>query len=413
VRGYPTLLLFTPDGREVTRLPGEVDAQQITQVLTLGMDAQRPVKAVLADARSGTAGLTANDWRLLAFYSWETDEQQLVPKAELPALLKQLAGACPAEQADSAARLMLRAAALADAKGAPHADLREGTLALLADAPAARAQMDALTNYAADIVRAESAAKSPERAALASAFDSALLRLAGDTTLSRADRLMALQARVDLVHIDVRKDAPRATRPALPAALLAEVREQVARNDRDITDGYERQAVITSAADLLEQAGLMDESDALLKANLPKSHSPYYLMLQLASNAKLRGDKDEALRWWQRAFDTSEGPATRLQWGASYIGALIELAPQDEVRIERATQQLFNEAAAQPNAFYERSARSLQRVADKLQAWNRHGAHAAVLRRLQLQLAGVCERLPSDEAQRSACGSLFKPGARA
>src|SRR5437867_538337 len=32
IRGYPTMLLFTPDGRELTRLPGEVDAAQYTQV---------------------------------------------------------------------------------------------------------------------------------------------------------------------------------------------------------------------------------------------------------------------------------------------------------------------------------------------------------------------------------------------
>jgi hypothetical protein len=84
VSGYPTMVLFTADGTELTRLPGEVDAQQYTQVLTLGMNAQRPVKTVLADAKAGGKGLTPNDWKLLAFYSWETDEQQVVPKDETP-----------------------------------------------------------------------------------------------------------------------------------------------------------------------------------------------------------------------------------------------------------------------------------------------------------------------------------------
>ena len=46
---------------------------------------------------------------------------------------------------------------------------------------------------------------------------------------------------------------------------------------------------------LLELAGLGAESDTLLKANLAKSHSPYYLMSELASNAKNRGDTPEAL----------------------------------------------------------------------------------------------------------------------
>ena len=51
VSGYPTMVLFNPQGTEMTRLPGEVDAQRYTEVLTLGMNAQRPVKDVLAQAK--------------------------------------------------------------------------------------------------------------------------------------------------------------------------------------------------------------------------------------------------------------------------------------------------------------------------------------------------------------------------
>jgi len=150
-----------------------------------------------------------------------------------------------------------------------------------------------------------------------------------------------------------------------------------------------------------------DESDALLKANLARSASPYYLMLGLAGNAKRRGDAAEALRWYEEAFARSEGPATRLQWGATYVMALVDLAPQDEARIERAVQQVFNEAAAQPNVFYERSARSLRRVTDKLLLWQpRHGA---VVTRLKTQLDGVCRQLPSGDGQRAVCEGLFKP----
>ena len=41
VRGYPTMVLFDPKGAEITRLPGEVDPQLYTEVLTLGMAARR------------------------------------------------------------------------------------------------------------------------------------------------------------------------------------------------------------------------------------------------------------------------------------------------------------------------------------------------------------------------------------
>lgn len=402
VRGYPTMVLFSADGVELTRLPGEVDASQYTQVLMLGMNAQRPVKAVLADARAGGAGLTPNDWKLLAFYSWETDEQQVVPKDDSAAVLKQLAQACPADQVETATRLMLKAVAASAEHPQPDPKTRQKVMAVLADANASRAHMDVLTNSASDIVKALSAAKSPERAQLVDAFDASLKKLEADTSLSRADRITALAARVDLARLD--KGQP-------PPELQAQVREHSARVDREITDGYERQAVIAAAAYVLAEAGLLDDSDALLKANLAKSHSPYYLMSELAANARKRGDKIEALRWAQEAFDKSEGPATRLQWGSSYVSALVELSPQDEKRIESVASRLFDEAVAQPHAFYERSARSMQKLGARLVDWNKSEAHAASLKRLQAQLDGVCVRLPADDGQRAMCSGLLKPKA--
>jgi thioredoxin-like negative regulator of GroEL len=412
VSGYPTMVLFTPQGAELTRLPGEVEAERYTQVLTLGMNAQKPVKEVLAQARTGGAGLTANDWRLLAFYSWDTDQQQLVPKDGVPALLKQLADACPADQTEIATRLRLKALAAVDDKAPAKPDpaAQATLLKVLADAAAARPYMDVLTNYATDITRALGAKGTPQRAELLAAFDGALKRFEADTTLSRADRMGALIAQVDLATIDAPRDAK--AKPTLPAALLADIREQTARADREITDGYERQAVITAAAYLLEKAGLGAESDTLLKANLAKSHSPYYLMSELASNAKARGDKAEALNWYEQAFDKSEGPATRLQWGSSYINALVELGPTEEARIEKAASQLFAEAAKQPDAFYERSGRSLQRVGSKLQAWNKGGAHSAAMKRLQAQLDGVCNALDANDPKRANCAALLKPAAK-
>ena len=312
VAGYPTRVLFNPQGTELTRLPGEVDAAQYTEVLALGMNAQRPVKEVLAGARSGGQGLTANDWRLLAFYSWDTDEKQLVAADAVPALLKQLADACPADPADTAARLRLKALAAVDAKVAAQADAatRAKVLALLADPVQSRSQMDVLTNSAAELARALSAPGTPERAQVLAALGTALQRLESDMTLSRADRMTALVAQVELARIDAAKEA----KVTLPEPLVNRVREHTARADREIVDGYERQAVITTAAYLLGRAGVPDEADTLLQANLAKSHSPYYLMSALASNAKKRGDTEGALRWSEQAFADSVGPATRLQW---------------------------------------------------------------------------------------------------
>ncbi len=420
VSGYPTMLLFKPTGEEVTRLPGEVDPARYAELLNLGMNAARPVKAVLADALAGGNGLKANDWRLLAFYSWDTDQTQVVAKDQVASTLAKLAAACPTDQPETAMRLRLKALAARDAKTPAPADLasRPAVLAALADPVASRDVADVLVNSADEVVRALAASGTPERAQALAAFDTALQRLEADKTLSRADRMQALIARVDLVRIDLPENGPAgsakpAALPKMPEALLAHVREETARADREITDGYERQAVITAAAWLLEQSGLSAESDTLLKANLAKSHSPYYLMSELASNARKRGDKTEALRWYREAFEKSEGPATRLQWGASYLSALIELAPADEVAIEGTTLRLWREAATLPDAFDQRSGRSMQRVGNKLLAWSKGGAHAPTMARLRGELEALCAKPGHGDADRAACKALLTPAPKA
>ena len=415
VSGYPTMILFAPDGRELTRLPGEIDGEQYMRVLALGMGGARPVKDTLAVALSASAGpagwkLSPDDWRMLAYYSWLTDEQQLVPTRELPATLKRLAQNCPADQSETASRLALKAlAAAATAKGAkpsPDAEATGRLLGVLADAKLVRENFDTLTEYPGEIVGFVTAAQSPERTRLVAAWTAALERLVSDTTLSTTDRLVAITGEVALARLD-------AAQGSLPPALLERVRDQAARADRTTTDPYARQAVIDAAADALAQAGLLAESDALLKSELARSHSPYYFMVDLAENAKKRGDKAAALDWYSRSYASAEGPATRLQWGVRYVNALIELSPQDAAGIEQAATSVIGELDPVPDTFYERNLRGLERMGAKLSAWGREPAQAAALVRIRAQMSGVCAKLPAGDPARAKCSAALRPHASA
>lgn len=329
-----------------------------------------------------------------------------MPKADVPGLLAQLALASPAADTETTTRLWLKAlAASDDGKGVkPDAALRERVLRVVTDPALTRTHMDVVANSAADLVRVLSGDDAPERSPLVAQFDAALQRLAADATLSRGDRATALASRVELARLGVPKEQAQVQ---LPEALLKTVREHVARDDREITDPFERQAVITGDAWILGQAGLWAESDALLKANLSKSQSPYYLMTALGFNAKKQGRREESLRWHQQAWEKSVGPATRLQWGSRYLGELVELAPKDGARIEKAAVQLIAEAGRDRAAFEGRSVRQLQRMGRKLNSWNADGQHAATVKRLQAQLEGVCRKV--DSGQRAACQAVFSP----
>jgi thiol-disulfide isomerase/thioredoxin len=409
VSGYPTLVLFTPEGQEITRLPGEADPPQVLFLLEQGLAGGRPVASVLADARAGKA-LPANEWRMLAFHSWDVDDSGLVAEADRPALLAELASKAPAGEGETTTRLWLKAlSASDDGKGLkPDAALAQRVARVLADPVQSRVHADVLMGGAADMVKVLTTDDSADRAPLVAGFDAALVRLQNDPTLSRGDRVGALIERVNLARLGQPKDD---IAPKLPEALVREVRDTAARMDRELTNAYERQAVIPSVAYMQSQAGLWSDSDSLLKASLAKSHSPYYLMLGLAGNARKLGKPSEALDWYQQAYEKSVGPATRLEWGARYVSALVDLAPADAARIERAATQLFADASRDRGAFHDRSGRSLQRVGKKLASWNAEGKQGVTIKRLQTRVDALCAKTTGTE--RESCKALLPSQAKA
>lgn len=408
VRGYPTMIMFKPDGSELTRIPGEVDAARYIEVLDLALAASSTVKESLAIALGGqSASLKPSAWRQLAFYAWDQDQAQLVADKERTRTLAKLARNCLPAESEACTRLLFKSVVSAHAEKAVPVT-RELALArmreVLADPAQTRSHVDIFQNYGNELLAALSTKASPERAALVQAMGGALDRLGKDPSLSRSDRLGTLQAKLELARVDLPEDAAATLAPTM----VALVRSEVAALERESTAPHERQALIPNAAYLLAQAGLLDESDALLKAELPKAISPYYHMLVLAGNAKKRGDKQAALNWTERAWNESAGPATRMQWGSGYVSKLIEMAPQDSARIEKAAVAIIGEVSPTPEFFYERNSRVLERMGKQLQDWSDKGQHGDVIRKLAAQMEQVCVKLPPKDDARKTCNEIFK-----
>ncbi|MBI3284755.1 MAG: thioredoxin fold domain-containing protein [Burkholderiales bacterium] len=403
VRGYPTMILFKPDGSEITRLPGEVDAERYLQVLTLALNTSLSVQDTLKVALAGGKNLKEQDWSLLADYSWDDPEQKLVNGKDVPATLLRLSELSPAGA--NATRLYLRALyAAAGAKPgqtvpAPDKAVASDKLVkALSDARLARDNMDLVTGAAAELTEYMTPPKSEARNKLVKAWNAALVRLADDATISKTDRLGAIGAQVALASLDNAKP---------DAALQKEVQKRVALIEQATTDAYERQSVVNTAAHALGDAGLLDDSDALLKAELKRSHSPYYFMSTLGANAKKRGDKAAAANWYEQAYNAAKGPATRLQWGSSYVSNLVDLAPAEEARIEKAVHSVLLELSRVENAFYERNRAYLDKMGKKLNEWNKDGKHQAAYQKVRGQLEGICAKLPVNDPQKAACQGVL------
>ena len=410
VRGYPTMILFKPDGTEITRLPGEADPDRYMQALSAGLNAAHPVKQTFAIALKDGAKLTRDDWRMLANYSWDTDGDLPVPEDRIGTTLQTLARHAKADHAPAESqRLELTAVNIA-ASGDPK---QSGTLdkatalatlhQVLQDPQLSRDDFDVLIESPADDTAYLVGKGTSAQRDLAKQWDAVLTRLAADTSLSTTDRLSALDGRVSLARLDKPKPAP------LAKPLLDAVREQVAAADKATTSAWERQSVISEGAETLTDAGLIDESDALLKASMGRSPAPYYFMSELAANAKARGDKAAALDWYQRAYDASSGPATRLRWGASYFAGAVTLAPDDAARIQRVASDLLVQAGQTPGAFYGTNRRALSKVVTQLAQWNKGGAHDSAVKVIVKQFEGVCSKLPAGDAALATCESLIRP----
>ena len=411
VRGYPTMVLLNGSGQELTRLAGSVDAAKYMQLLDRGLAGGNSAKQALDAALAGKS-LSADDWRMLAFYSWETDDGQLVPEKDVPATLLKLAAVCPTGEREASSRLVLEALhAASQAKEAKpkvdKVDARDSVKSLLALPELVRANQDVLGYAADDIVGLLTEPKSRERADLKNQWTAALDKLAAEPKLSNGGRMYAMLGKVELARLD-EKDGP------LPPALVEEVKAQAARADREIENLDERQAVITLTGAVLARAGLLDESDALLTAELKRSHSPYYYMSQLAANAKKRGTpegKAAAVEWSRKAYDGAEGTATRLRWGGGYLNTLREVTPLDVAAIEKAATRVLGEVMPETVQLTGNNRAALDRMSKRMIAWNKEGRHDDVLLRLNGVLKDKCGT-PS-AVDRAWCESLFVPARRA
>ena len=356
LRSYPTLVLMRSDGRELTRLPCEVDGARFASLLALAMQAPCTVAASLDAALSGTRELDLAEWRLLAFYSWDTDEGRLLGERQAAPTLAALADACP--DRDCARRLAWHACYLAAKGKLPLAADAALQLARdLGDAQFVRNHADIICNYAADLVRLLTAAQSEARAQLTHAWSSAVLSLETDPFVNLSDQLFALRVRVRMARLG-----------QAVADIEDLVRARVTDALAQAADPALRLVVLNIGAGAMIDAGMATDAATLLSDEMRSTHSPYYFMHTLATLAKKRGDAGAAVDWYERAWRESQGAATRLQWGTTYLLALIELAPDSATRIEQCAQAMLADVATMRDAHCQRNRSQLVRIADKLPA---------------------------------------------
>jgi hypothetical protein len=400
ISNYPTMTIFDPNGREVTRLPCEIGIQQYAHALDSTLAIMTPVPALLREFVSDSKGqLDEDEWRMLAYYNWEQDGLRACSGLDPVPVITALAEACPDNMPIERSRLLVaRVRAMLGSDGLSESDRQSGTeqlIKVLAEPDLCMANLDMIINHPTPTTAGLTRAGSPLRRSLASAWLKSLDALEGTGTLSATQQVHITRARIRLL----RTDDALAT---LPSALLEQALAKADWVNANIL-GRERAPAVNAAANTLTEAGLFAEATSFLLGQLTTVTSAFYFMHKLSITARKAGQTRQSLAWLERAHAEAMGPATRFQWGVNRVIGLVDMAPDEADVIEQTAASLISELGKSMNPLHNRNVTRLQQLDSKLRQWNESNIHAQSLQHIRAALVDVCASLRENQAVPLIC----------
>lgn len=385
--GYPTLIVFGPQGEERTRLTSGMALERYPQALQAALKQNESIAAVLARGLEEPQSLTDDHWQLLARTAWDADDGRLLGQEDRANTLSTLAQHCPATSQPHCRRLkLLSSIASLDQESTP--TTIENLQQILADPQLTHDNLSELQYHAVELSRS---APADVRAILYARLQTLAERSFADTRLPLKARMLGTR-----LHMDLRRDE-NGQLPQDDADLQALVRARAAWADEAATTPAERQSLIYNAAWYLHEVGLSDAAVELLQAELGNAVAPYYYMSYLASIEKARNNATRALGWSARAWQLATGPATRTQWGTQHVLNLIELAPDQIDTIETVANQLLDGVAQSQDGYYQRTRTRMQRLHDTLAQWSQDKPkREAAASRLRQRIGALCAQSATD-----------------
>ncbi len=393
--GYPTLIVFDSQGNQLTRLPGTLAAESFMAALDDAMSDLAPVAELVQVALNSDRPLTDAEHRRLAYHSWYQDKRTLAPEQYL-ALFKRLAAQAPQDDPALARRAhsLRLSEAVSSGDAALDAERYSDLMFVLA---AEKHDLDNLMMFSGKLAGVFDAleADSAQQEALRQAFSGALEAVLASPAGSKSAPLFSLGMLLELERLDNAEAPPS---PQLLERILAAARQA----DAVAESQQERQSLIYYAYSLLSKAGEYEQARILLEKELEISEEPYYFMYPLATLSHKTGDIEGAVRWMERYYRESYGPATRLQHGVNYARRMMLWMPGEVETILSVSQEVLAEMRGQPDALANRNLRSFGWLVDALKAWRAEHHAGLSLAALDSGIATICAEHAAEESA-SAC----------
>ncbi|MBT5005258.1 MAG: thioredoxin fold domain-containing protein [Halieaceae bacterium] len=364
IYGLPTVIVFNPQGDELTRMPGGIDMAQYVAVLELTLNQIRPVAKLVAAALAGES-LSDSDWQLLANYSWGQDRGQALGEDKPTDVLMQLRDAAPASDTLLRSRLALAAMEVwlsqeEEARDPSLASVHVAAIEqILADSTLAQANLMKLSGYGQSIVEL---AQGEQQLALQenlSKLCKSAVENAEANLLNRASVLSGWAEVATVLLAEGESPAP----------------DQVVWGKRQADalvvqlDTYQLHAGVNSLWGVYFDLGLIADAKQTLQLGIDRSKAPFYFMSGMGYVELDADNNEQALAWYRKAWEATRLPLDRTRWGRGYVRRLLNLAPDDLLEVERAGSLLLADMASQKgglNAY----AKPIAQLDESLEEWS-------------------------------------------
>ncbi len=325
VSGYPSVLLLSPEGREMFRFIESVNFSEFEDMFRAALQNLRPLSELVSAAEKNSG----NDsiWRVLAHINWsDVGTSEINPDDVIPILTK-LYPKIPArmdQQRALFAMHILNSALEIDEKKSSSvlqkrkADVRKDSHKYLKAIFATQDSKLAARNFILHSAGAMVGFLKPSKSELRVLEQKWLLAaksVRSNTNISLDTHLWSYYPAVEFAQMKFKSHE----KVVFPSHLVAEIKRQAAHVNTKAQGKNVRHAVVSSVASILQKIGEVDEARRLLEQEEKVSDTPWYYQSGLALLERDIGNVAKALEWSAASVVSAQGQSTKLQWMASDV----------------------------------------------------------------------------------------------
>lgn len=389
--GYPTMMILNSSGEEISRMPFGLNVKEYVALMQKTRENQLTIPEIFELVKQDKAALS--HYERLAGYSWGQDvtmKKTLLSNKNKANTFFTIYKNAVNNPSYIKAQFFLRyhlAKLEADEKYSANEDDTKMFVRILNDDNAIMANVGTLTYYPGEYKKLFSKRLGLKKFKML--YLAAMNKIMNNESLDNNDRFTAVYPEIYL----------NTKNKKTPKAIQAKVKKWAEKVDKESLDKFSRQSNITTAIWIMKTANLIEEAKSIALKELDKSISPFYIMRYLASIELDLGNKEEAMKWSKKAWQTSKGNATRFEWGTSYLLNLIKHTPKSEKEITNTTEVVFNELmSGSADAFEGRNKKRLGRLKKSFKEWKKE--HKDAFFALSANLNNKCRTSVNKDIQK-------------